>query len=122
MSQSIIVQPIVIGDPATRGIRFVAPGTSNPPSWMESLLTAAQIKGQFRDLPEVTTTLLATCSTADGTIIVVDQNTLLFSVADTSKFPTSGAYIDFHRLDGGVWSPLPVMLRWPVRETTTQVP
>jgi hypothetical protein len=112
------VQPIVPGYPFTSSLQFVD-SSGNPPTGMTGLTSATQIAAQVRSAPGASGALLAT-----AVVSVVSDYVLSFSLGanDTEIFPSTGVYIDFARLDGTTWTPLPVLVRWPVRAPVTSSP
>jgi len=121
--QQIYVKPIVRGYPFAFSLRFVDAAGEPIPGF--DLSAASRVRGEFRRSVEDNGTPYAAVDTAvAGTLIVVDANTiaLTISAANTANFATKAAWVDFARLDGGVWSLIPVRIAWPVEDPVTNPP
>jgi hypothetical protein len=120
--QQIYVKPIVRGYPFAFSLRFVDAAGEPIPGF--DLSTASRVRGEFRKSAEDSGTPYAVVDTVGGTLSVVDANTiaLTISAANTANFVTKAAWIDFARLDGSVWSLVPVRIAWPVEDPVTNPP
>lgn len=119
--RKITVRPVVIGYDFSHALEFASP-TGGSPSGFPDLTTAARIVGQFRATIDAVGAPLATVDTANSSLQAILAYALQFEVgkAATANFPISGVFLDFARLDGTEWTPLPVVLRWPVRLPVTR--
>lgn len=123
MSQRIAVKPITVGYAFSFSLDFTAPGGGAPAGF--DLTTAQRVYGEFRARPIDTGAPLAAIDTADGTLVVVDANTISFSIPaakTAAMIPGKAVWLDFARRDAGVWSPIPVRIAWPVQDAVTIPP
>ncbi len=107
---------IVQGYPFRHQLAFTSASGGAPT--MPDLTTAARITGRVRAAASPGLAPIATLDTADGSLVAVAAATLLMVIpaAVTALFPLSGVALDFQRLDGTAWSPLPLVFpAWPVR-------
>lgn len=117
----ITVSPIKRGFRFGASLRFTGPNGAALSGF--DLTTADRIKAQFRRAMDEASTVpaLATIDTNDGSIDVVNATTLSFTLTaeQTAAFPAA-AWVDFIRLDGNVWTPIPVAIQWPVQGVVTR--
>ena len=115
------VRPIVIGYDFVHALQFAAPDGGAPVGFPD-LTTATRIVGQFRSQIDAADPPLAASDTSNGSMTATSAYVLQFEIlkAATALFPLSGVFVDFARLDGGEWTPLPVVIHWPVRLPVTR--
>jgi hypothetical protein len=115
-TQKVPVRSIVPGYPFTHDILLLAANGGQAPD-LADLTTAAQLiasvkANQGDPDPPLTT----------AAVVADAPNRLTFSMtaAQTQALDGYGSVaIDFARRDGAVWSPLPFVATWPVREGVT---
>lgn len=123
MSQHVTLAPIVVGYRFAFTLAFT--GADDAPLTGFDLLTATRVMGQFRKSREDDGPPLATVDTQDGSLAIVNAQTMSFILPkESTAGMTAGqpAWVDFARLDGGVWSHIPVLIGWPVIDPVTIPP
>jgi hypothetical protein len=83
MNQTITLAPIVKGYRFAFTLNFVDAQGAPPPGF--DLAAATRVMGQFRAAREDTGAPLATVDSADGSLTVVDANTISFTIAGSSR-------------------------------------
>ena len=123
MGQQLTLAPIVVGYRFAFTLGFT--GLEGAPLTGFDLSTATRVMGQFRKSREDDGPPLATIDTLDSSLTVVNAHTISFVLSkDSTTNMTAGqpAWIDFARLDAGVWSHIPILIGWPVIDPVTIPP
>ena len=123
MAQQLTLAPIVIGYRFAFTLSFT--GLDGAPLTGFDLSTATRVMGQFRKSREDDGPPLATIDTLDSSLTVVNAHTISFVLSkDSTTNMAAGqpAWIDFARLDAGVWSHIPILIGWPVIDPVTIPP
>lgn len=123
MNQTITLAPIVKGYRFAFTLNFIDTQGASPAGF--DLVAATRVMGQFRVSREDAGAPLATVDTADGSLTVVDANTISFTIpSSATKAMTAGqpAWVDFARLVAGDWRHIPVIVAWPVIDPVTIPP
>lgn len=123
MNQTLTLAPIVKGYRFDFALNFIdAEGA--PPAGFD-LASATRVLGQFRAARNAADAPLATVDTADGSLAVVDANTISFTIpANVTATMTPGqpAWVDFAWRVAGDWRHIPVIIAWPVIDPVTIPP
>lgn len=123
MNQTISLAPIVKGYRFAFTLNFVDTQGAAPPGF--DLAAATRVMGQFRVARDDTGAPLATVDSADGSLTVVDANTISFTIpasATATMTPGQPAWVDFARLVADDWRHIPVIVPWPVIDPVTIPP
>lgn len=123
MGQQLTLAPIVVGYRFAFTLGFTGP--DGAPLDGFDLSSATRVMGQFRKSREDEGPPLATIDTLDGTLTVVNAHSIAFVIAKESTAamtPGQPAWVDFARLDAGVWAHIPVLIGWPVIDSVTIPP
>ncbi len=123
MGQQLTLAPIVVGYRFAFTLGFT--GLEGAPQTGFDLSTATRVMGQFRKSREDDGPPLASIDTLDGSLTVVNAHTLSFVLTKESTAgmtPGQPAWVDFARLDAGVWSHIPIPIGWPVIDPVTIPP
>lgn len=123
MGQQLTLAPIVVGYRFAFTLGFT--GLEGAPLTGFDLSTATRVMGQFRKSREDDGPPLASIDTLDGSLTVVNAHTLSFVLTKESTAgmtPGQPAWVDFARLDAGVWSHIPILIGWPVIDPVTIPP
>lgn len=124
MTDEVTVQPITVGYRFGHSLKFLAENGVDPAPGLD-LTTAQRVYGQFRKSEKDEGEPYATVDTGDGTLSVVDANTVSFFITaeKTRNIPPGKAvWVDFAWFDGANWYPIPVRIGWPVRDPVTVPP
>lgn len=119
----ITVKPIAIGFRFSHTLKFEDVNGDPPPGL--DFTEAERVIGQFRRSEKDSGEPYATVDTEDGTIIVVDEQTISFVIPKekTQAIPPNRAVVvDFAWSDGSNWYPIPIRIAWPVVDPVTIPP
>lgn len=122
-AEEVVVQPIIVGFRFGHALRFLDESGLDVAGL--SLTNALRVYGQFRRSAKNEGDPYAVVDTQDGTLEVVDDNTISFSISKdrTEKIPPGKAvWVDFAWFDGVSWHPIPVQIGWPVLSPVTVPP
>jgi len=122
-AQSITLKAIVPGYAFSYALNFLGPD-GEPISGFD-LTTADRLRAEFRRSIDDAGPPLAVVDTEDDSIVVVDANTIQFSLAAeaTARMePGSPAWVDFTEERSGSWAVLTPAIPWPVRDAVTVPP
>jgi len=123
MTQKIVLDPIRPGYAFAFTLNFTGPDGAALAGF--DLTAATRIRAEFRAQISDAGAPLATIDTQDGSIVVVDANSLTFTLsaaATASLTPGKPAWVDFTRLAGGQWAVFTPPIPWPVTDTVTNPP
>jgi hypothetical protein len=123
MPQHLTLAPIVVGYQFAFTLGFTGADGAPPPGL--DLSTASRVLGQFRKSREDDGAPLAAVDTQNGSLTIVNAHTISFVLSKESTAVMNAgqpAWVDFARLDNGVWSHIPVLIGWPVIDPVTIPP
>lgn len=123
MNHTLSLAPIVKGYRFAFALNFIDAEGAPPPGF--DLASATRVMGQFRAARNAADALLATVDTADGSLTVVDANTISFTIpanATATMTPGQPAWVDFAWLVADDWRHIPVIIAWPVIDPVTIPP
>ncbi|MCA9340783.1 MAG: hypothetical protein KDA17_07750 [Candidatus Saccharibacteria bacterium] len=91
-------------------------------TWAAFSLGSGELYSQFRNHPR-STEVLWSCSTVSGEITRPGSYTVVVTIPDSAGEALSAApyvYFDFVHEDGGVYTAIPALIKWPTAPVVTK--